>query len=164
MHRISFLHGRSEYRGYLEEYVSGESELVPGTAVHSCPTRAFRDIFAASSLASAIFLVDMATLNGIAQHAQEHQALLTQIGELDYAPSALEQASERLKTIQAELPPRKAKLAEVQKATKKEYDEWQQVLNSRFKRASLKIKGKDHLESRVEKEEREWMEAMREVN
>lgn len=98
----------------------------------------------------------------IASRADEHQQLLQTLGELDYAPSALIQAQERLKTLQADVGPKREALSKYARETKREWDEWQAVQTSMLKRASLRIKGgKDNLNQRVEKEEAEWLDALR---
>lgn len=98
----------------------------------------------------------------IASRADEHQQLLQTLGELDYAPSALIQAQERLKTLQADVASKREALSKYARETKREWDEWQAVQTSMLKRASLRIKGgRDNLNQRVEKEEAEWLDALR---
>lgn len=103
-------------------------------------------------------------MDAVSSHAAEHHSLLQQLGELDYAHSALDQAKARLAGLRKDLEEQKKELSEVEKKTRKEYDDWQKVQNSVLRRAKLRVKGgKDNLEARVEKEEREWLEALREV-
>jgi uncharacterized protein HemX len=102
-------------------------------------------------------------MESLTSHVAEHQQLLTELGQLDYAHSALTQAETRLETLNDDLKTHQKALLTISKQTQKEYDDWQKVEHSRIRRAALRVKGRDNLEARVEKEEREWLEALKEV-
>lgn len=103
-------------------------------------------------------------MEAVISHTDEHKELLTQLGELDYAPAALEQAQAHLKELEARVAPHHAALKRLEAHTRSQYDDWQKIQKSMLRRAALRVKGgKEELEERVEKEEKEWLDALREV-
>lgn len=104
--------------------------------------------------------------DAVLSNADLHQDLLRQLGELDWAKSALEQAQERQAALQVQLGEQKRGLDKYARASKKEYDDFQRISGSIASRAAARIKraaGRASLEERIEKEEKEFLDALREV-
>lgn len=104
-----------------------------------------------------------ATRTAIASHQAEHQALLTQLGNLDYTIAARVTASERVETLRKDIAAKELELQKVKDRTRKEYDDFHRITNSVISRAAVKIRGRGALDARVVKEEQEWLQALREV-
>lgn len=104
--------------------------------------------------------------DAVLDNAELHQNLLRQLGEVDYAKIALPQAEERLTALQAQLAEQKKGLGKYARASKKEYDDWKRLSESVSSRAVARVKsaaGRASLEERIDKEEKEWLDALREV-
>lgn len=100
----------------------------------------------------------------IASHQAEHRDLLQRLEESDYAQQGLEQARSRVTTLDKSIAEKTKQLESIAAKTKKEYDDWQKYQNSSLRRSLLRVKGKDAVSERVDKEEREYLEAFREVS
>ena len=100
----------------------------------------------------------------IASHQAEHRDLLQRLEESDYAQQGLDQARSRVKTLDKSIAEKTKQLESIAAKTKKEYDDWQKYQNSSLRRSLLRVKGKDAVSERVDKEEREYLEAFREVS
>ena len=103
---------------------------------------------------------------GVVNNARQHEDLLLQLSELDYAGEALKQAEERLAELEKSLPEQRRALEKSARSSRKEFADWERVSHSIVTRAGARIKGavgRAPLEARIEKEEQEWLDALREV-
>jgi hypothetical protein len=100
-------------------------------------------------------------------NARLHEDLLFQLGQLDYATEALKQAEDRLAVLKQEVIQQRRDIDKYARSSKKEYDDYARMSHSVLSRASARFKGavgRETLEERINKEEQEWLDALREVS
>ncbi|KAI4522562.1 hypothetical protein EV122DRAFT_287444 [Schizophyllum commune] len=105
----------------------------------------------------------MSIANTVRANAQYHSHLLSQIGELDYVPSALENQRPYIQELEQQKKTLKSKLDKCVQKTKKERKEHESIRDSTTRRLAHKLTGKkDKFEQKASKEEKEYIEALEE--
>ncbi|TRM63249.1 hypothetical protein BD626DRAFT_402883 [Schizophyllum amplum] len=105
----------------------------------------------------------MSIANTVRANAQYHSHLLSQLGELDYVPSALENQRPYIGELEAQYKTLKAKLDKSVQKTQKERKEHEAMRDSTTRRLAHKLTGKkEKFEKKASKEERDYVEALEE--
>lgn len=101
----------------------------------------------------------------VQDYIHQHNLLLQQSRDIEYAPPALKQVEDQLSIVQARLQEDNKQLGQLKIATKKEYDEWITVRDGTSKRMITKIlHPRSHetiLSEKESKEEKEYLEALK---
>ena len=93
--------------------------------------------------------------------ASRHRELLQTLTDLDYAPSALQQSKSHLKKINRQLRSLDAEVENLTDKTRKEKKEHEDLRDSMARRIAYKLTGKkEKFQSKAEKEEREYVQAL----
>lgn len=100
--------------------------------------------------------------DAIVSNAEYHDRLLQSLTALDYAGPALKQHHSYIADLKAQLATLDRSLEELEKKTKKERGEHEKLRDSTMSRLTAKLTGrKEKFEASVEKEEREFVEALK---
>ncbi|KAF8602697.1 hypothetical protein BDV93DRAFT_185522 [Ceratobasidium sp. AG-I] len=96
------------------------------------------------------------------EQIREHTRLINSLNALDYVPTAQEDNAARLKVVQREVAKKQKELAELEKKTKSEFKDVRK-LQSTTRRLVIRFSegGKDAVTAKVQKEEKEYLEAFR---
>ncbi|KAF3921940.1 hypothetical protein ABW20_dc0102411 [Dactylellina cionopaga] len=94
--------------------------------------------------------------------ADTHRSLISQIADLEHAPSALKQQTVYLNNLNSTLKTLKTELKKLRATTTKEQNQHQDLRNSFARRYAYSLTGRsEKFTSRIEKEEKEYLEASR---
>ncbi|EJU05935.1 hypothetical protein DACRYDRAFT_19300 [Dacryopinax primogenitus] len=104
-----------------------------------------------------------ATAEAIAARAKEHQDILDELATLEYAPAALRDNEAAIKSLTERIDASSQQIIVLHKKTNREHKDFAKLQNSAGRRLWVKIKHggkKDAVEKKLEKEEREFLEAL----